>query len=51
MSTAGERMSALIKDLLAYSQISSRQEAFGSVSLNTIVAEVLSTLERHINER
>ena len=50
MSTAGERMSALIKDLLAYSQISSRQQEFGSVSLNTIVAEVLSALEWQINK-
>ena len=50
MSIAGERMSALIKDLLAYSQISTRQQAFGSVSLNTIIAEVLSTLDWEITK-
>lgn len=51
MSVAGERMSALIKDLLAYSQISTRQQAFGLTSLNAIMAEVLSTLEWQINTR
>ena len=51
MSVAGERMSDLIKDLLAYSQISTRQQVFGPTSLNAIVAEVLHTLEWQIKNR
>jgi light-regulated signal transduction histidine kinase (bacteriophytochrome) len=45
ISSAGPRMSTLIKDLLAYSRISTRQQAFGLVSLAAILAQVLSTLE------
>lgn len=51
MSIAGERMSDLIKDLLAYSQISTRQQSFGSIALNAIVTEVLYTLDWQINKR
>ncbi len=51
MSVAGERMSALIEDLLAYSQISTRQQVFGPTSLNAIVAEVLHTLEWQVKNR
>lgn len=43
--SAAARMSALIRDLLAYSRIATRQQAFGPVSLNKIVANVLSTLD------
>ncbi|MFB9296860.1 ATP-binding protein [Persicitalea jodogahamensis] len=51
MSAAGERMSTLIKDLLAYSQISTRQQSYGEVALNTVVAEALNNLEWQIQER
>ncbi len=51
MSAAGERMSTLIKDLLAYSQISTRQQSYGQVALNAIIAEALNNLEWQIQER
>ena len=51
MTAAGGRMSTLIKDLLAYSQISTRQQIFGTVDLNAIVAEALTTLEWQVEER
>ncbi|WP_420148865.1 PAS domain-containing sensor histidine kinase [Spirosoma sp.] len=51
MSSAGARMSTLIKDLLAYSRISTRQQIFGLVSLNAILANVLNTLEWDIQQR
>ncbi|GAB4019249.1 hypothetical protein GCM10028808_56320 [Spirosoma migulaei] len=46
---AGARMSTLIKDLLTYSRIATRQQAFGPVSLDAIMAEVLSTLDWEIH--
>ncbi|QJD79888.1 GAF domain-containing sensor histidine kinase [Spirosoma rhododendri] len=51
MCSAGARMSNLIRDLLAFSRIATRQQAFEPVSLSTIVAEVLRTLELTIAER
>ncbi len=51
MSSASERMSTLIKDLLAYSRIATRQQSFGLVSLADIVAGVLETLSWQIDER
>lgn len=51
MAAAGERMSTLIKDLLTYSRISTRQQVFGQVSLEAIVAGVLNTLEWDIEQR
>ncbi|MEZ0541087.1 sensor histidine kinase [Fibrella arboris] len=51
MQQAAKRMSTLIKDLLAYSRISTRQEATTTpVSLNEVVKDVLSTLEMVIAE-
>ncbi|MRS61686.1 PAS domain-containing protein [Larkinella terrae] len=47
---AGARMSTLIKDLLAYSRISTRQQVFGPVSLEAIMAEVLVTLDWNISQ-
>lgn len=51
MSVAGERMSALIEDLLTYSQISARQQVFGPIALNRVIGEVLNILEREIKNR
>lgn len=48
IASAGARMSTLIKDLLTYSRISTRQQVFGPISLNSIVAEVLATLDWEI---
>jgi PAS domain S-box-containing protein len=50
ITAAGARMSTLIKDLLSYSRISTRQQAFGLVSLESIVAGVLTTLELAISQ-
>ncbi|RRB04204.1 ATP-binding response regulator [Larkinella rosea] len=51
MASAGERMSTLIRDLLTYSRISTRQQVFGPVSLESIVSKVLSTLDWTISQR
>jgi len=48
--SAAARMSALIRDLLAYSRIATRQQAFGPVSLNAIVAGVVATLDWTIQQ-
>ncbi|GAB4010320.1 hypothetical protein GCM10028808_20780 [Spirosoma migulaei] len=45
MQSAASRMSLLIKDLLTFSRISTRQEATMSVPLNQVVAGVLDDLE------
>ncbi len=50
ISAAGARMSTLIKDLLTYSRIATRQQAFGPVSLQAIVAGVVSTLDWQIEQ-
>ncbi|WP_227699206.1 PAS domain-containing sensor histidine kinase [Spirosoma radiotolerans] len=50
ITAAGSRMSMLIKDLLAYSRIATRQQTFGPVSLNAIVKGVLSTLDWEIQQ-
>ncbi|MVM29130.1 two-component sensor histidine kinase [Spirosoma sp. HMF4905] len=50
ISHAGARMSTLIKDLLAYSRISAQQQDFGPVSLATVIADVLTTLDWTISQ-
>ena len=45
------RMQLLIKDLLFYSQLSIRQEAFVVVSLTDVLTDVLSDLELSITEK
>ena len=44
-------MSALVKDLLAYSLVDSRQQKYGLVSLNAVMHDVLDTLAYEIQER
>ncbi len=50
MQVAASRMSGLIKDLLAFSRISTRQEAAAVVSLEEVVKAVLNDLELVIQE-
>jgi PAS domain S-box-containing protein len=50
MQVAASRMSTLIRDLLSYSRISTRQEATGSVSLTQVVQEVVTDLDLLIRE-
>ncbi|GAB2534672.1 hypothetical protein GCM10027085_26890 [Spirosoma aerophilum] len=45
MQKAAGRMSLLIKDLLTFSRISTRQEAAAPIALNKVLAEVLEDLE------
>jgi PAS domain S-box-containing protein len=47
---AAARMSMLVRDLLAYSRIATRQQAFGPVSLSTVMAGVLSFLQKTIQQ-
>lgn len=50
MQSAASRMSILIKDLLTFSRISTRQEAATSVSLNQVLTTVLENLEMAVLE-
>lgn len=50
MQSAASRMSALIRDLLTFSRISTRQEGTGPVSLNKVLQTVLSDLEVSIRQ-
>lgn len=50
IASAGARMSTLIKDLLTYSRIATYQQTFGPVSLQTIMAGVLDTLDWRIEQ-
>ncbi|AUD04234.1 GAF domain-containing sensor histidine kinase [Spirosoma pollinicola] len=50
MQTAARRMSGLIKDLLTFSRISTRQEATSSVPLNQVINTALQDLEIPIRE-
>ena len=51
MIAATERMSQLIKDLLAYSQLTIKPSAFKSVDLKELIQQVLSDLETAITEK
>jgi signal transduction histidine kinase len=51
MQKAADRMSILIRDLLALSRISTHQQLFGWVDLGTLVAEVLGDLELTIRDQ
>ncbi|MVM35458.1 PAS domain-containing protein [Spirosoma sp. HMF4905] len=50
MQAAASRMSNLIKDLLSFSRISTRQDASSLVSLNNVVGTVLGDLDLRIQE-
>jgi len=50
MQSAAWRMSTLIKDLLSFSRISTRQDTSAIVSLNQVVESVLSNLDLVIGE-
>lgn len=50
MQHASERMSLLIKDLLAYSRITTHQLTFQPVSLNQVLEKVTDTLEWQIED-
>jgi PAS domain S-box-containing protein len=50
MQSAAKRMSLLIKDLLDFSRISTQRDASGPISLQTVVKDVLSTLELDVEE-
>lgn len=45
MQAAASRMSTLIRDLLAYSRVTTRQQTFGPIALQTILNNVLVNLE------
>lgn len=51
ITKSGARMSTLIRDLLSYSRISTRQQPFGPISLDAVVAGVLETLSVEIELR
>jgi PAS domain S-box-containing protein len=50
MQLAASRMSTLIKDLLTFSRISTRQETLSSVALEQIVRTILNDLELIVQE-
>ncbi|GAB3317250.1 hypothetical protein GCM10027299_08420 [Larkinella ripae] len=50
MQSSASRMSELIKDLLAYSRISTRQRIFDPVSLPDILSKVFEVLELQIHQ-
>ncbi|GAB3787414.1 hypothetical protein GCM10028818_52350 [Spirosoma horti] len=50
MQSAASRMSTLIKDLLSFSRIASRQEVWQPIELTAVLGTVLSDLEIRIKE-
>ncbi|NOS70542.1 MAG: hypothetical protein HOP33_11500 [Verrucomicrobia bacterium] len=50
MQNAAARMQTLINDLLTFSRVISRTEAFAPVDLNTVTREVLSDLEVRVEK-
>ncbi|GAB4002113.1 hypothetical protein GCM10028807_60020 [Spirosoma daeguense] len=51
INKSGALMSTLIRDLLSYSRIATRQQRFGPISLDAVVTGVLETLSLEIDER
>lgn len=50
MQSAAERMSALVRDLLNYSRLTSRAEPFRPVDLNAVLTGVLTDLDLRIRD-
>ncbi|ARK10872.1 PAS domain-containing sensor histidine kinase [Fibrivirga algicola] len=51
MQSAADRMAILIRDLLAYSRLSSQPDVSKPVDMSLLVSEVLTDLETRINEQ
>lgn len=51
IQSAANRMSTLIRDLLTFSRISTRQEATAPISLNEVIQQVVNDLELTIQEK
>lgn len=51
MQGSARRMQVLVKDLLAYSRLATRQEEFGLVQLNQVLTESLDDLEPLVSEK
>ncbi|GIV38454.1 MAG: hypothetical protein KatS3mg033_0254 [Thermonema sp.] len=51
MLNAGERMQRLIEDLLLFSRITTRRQPYETLSLDEVMAEVLTDLEWQIEQR
>ena len=51
MQSSAHRMQGLVKDLLAYSRLTTRQEEFGLVLLNRVLTEALDDLQPLIDEK
>jgi PAS domain S-box-containing protein len=45
-----KRMSEMITDLLAFSRVASRKEAFGSISLQAVLAQARANLDQAVSE-
>ncbi|GAB3716161.1 hypothetical protein GCM10027592_57200 [Spirosoma flavus] len=51
ITKSAARMSTLIRDLLSYSRLTTRQQRFGPISLEAVIAEVLETLSVEVEHR
>ncbi len=51
MQSAADRMSTLIRDLLAYSRLTSQPKTTSSLNLNVLVSEVLTDLEARVTDK
>src|SRR5690606_26046876 len=51
IQAAGERMQALIKDILLFSKTSLERPAFAQVDLNAVLAEVIQDMDELIAEK
>lgn len=50
MRNAANRMSVLIQDLLSFSRVTTKAQAFRSINLDTIASEAISDLQARIDE-
>ncbi|GAB3927229.1 sensor histidine kinase [Larkinella terrae] len=51
MQTAANRMKVLVKDLLSYSRLTTKQQPFELLNLNQLLSEILIDLETSIQEK